>query len=68
MKPTQAQRTRYREVLIERGLPEVYAWMAAKYLDSDYPARTLRSGFLWGATPEGFDFWEALCIELRDLK
>ena len=66
MTPTQQQRTAYRKALVKRGLPEVYAHMAAAHLDCTNHYGSLWSGFIWSETPEGPDFWRALHRELKD--
>lgn len=57
----------YRKALIEKGLPEVYAHMAAENsLNSgtwflDCPLDLLVGGaFIWSATKEGSDFWAGI--------
>lgn len=55
-------------------MPSPYSEMAIKYsdkrLNQDYPTASfaLACMFYWGATEEGFDFWEAIEDNLNALK
>jgi len=53
--------------LIDTGLPEVYARMAApNYIWTWHSASgSLGMGFVWENTPEGHSFWEAIATEFE---
>ena len=69
---TQKQRDAYRYALEDAGVPEVFAYMASlnndsalEEFDGPYSAEFLISGgFIWGGTPEGRDFWQAVSQEM----
>jgi hypothetical protein len=66
----------YRKALIDKGLPEVYAHMAAVNFDhalsSTYPpirrclSMLVGGYFFWELTPEGEFFWNAIYKEAQD--
>lgn len=59
----------YRKALIEKGLPEVYAHMAAKNMPFYFLCpgqnlvKLLTGYFSWPFSPEGWDFWDAIVQE-----
>jgi len=71
--PTQKQRDAYRYALEDAGVPEVYAFMAARNLKrpaslrldfSDY----IFACYIWRDTPEGVGFWSAIYDNCKELK
>lgn len=76
---TQVQRDEYRFSLEDAGVPEVYAFMAAKNLavrlsggtqarSQDSAWELIIYGFLWSATTEGSDFWRSIYENCKALK
>ena len=60
-------KSRYRALLIKRGVPEVYAHMASENLCDDnllhhehYTKHLLLGGFDWAKSHEGIDFWQVI--------
>jgi len=53
--------------LIDAGLPEVYAWMAAANHTKPWQAAlgSLSCAFVWSNTPEGHDFWTSIANEFE---
>lgn len=68
-----ADRLAYQAALQRLGVPGVYAYMASMELTTQYERRTLTkatdarrliwSGFVWMATTQGHEFWEAVARE-----
>jgi len=69
----QAQRDAYRYALEDKGVPEVIAFMAAQNLNIGMPVEQwfssacgdeISGAFPWSDTPQGHDFWNAICCEM----
>lgn len=72
MKITRQQRYEYRDLLIEKGVPEEIAVIASERLTNDvhasWSARSLFvSGFAWRDTNEGFDIWAGVAHEAKEV-
>lgn len=73
---TMKDRRAYRAALINKGVPEVYAEMAAQELNEEglywrytyTAAELLDAGFYWGHSELGHDFWQAVFKCAGDLK
>lgn len=68
---TQKQRDAYRYALEDKGVPEVYAYMAACNAGSSIEdlcrfsdaVSLIYGAFYWDAKPEGHQFWSAIANE-----
>lgn len=70
---TEQERYAFRDALIADGVPEEIAVIASerwewknKMLERSYGK--IAAGFNWAETPEGDDFWLAVCEELEALE
>lgn len=72
MKITRQQRYEYRDLLIEKGVPEEIAVIAserikhANFYSSDRACDLIDSFFLWEDTPEGHDLWAGVAHEAKE--
>jgi len=73
MNITRQQRYEYRDLLIEKGVPEEIAVIASERLESafswrDFTARgMLCFGFEWASTDEGGSIWHGVASEAKEV-